>query len=169
MIYTCTIDTPLGSMTAAAEGNGLAGLWFVGQKHYPPRTEHWVREADHPVFAAVRGYLESYFAGGTVRFEMGLQPSGSPFQRAVWDILLKIPTGQVKTYGEIAREIAGRLNRTSMSAQAVGGAVARNRISILIPCHRVIASDGELRGYAGGLDRKAALLRLERANLENPE
>ena len=167
MIYTCTIDTPLGPMSAAAEDNGLAGLWFVGQKHYPTRTEHWIRQAEHPVFAAVRGYLESYFAGGMARFEMGLQPAGSPFQRAVWDILLKIPRGQVKTYGEIAREIAEIMDRSSMSAQAVGGAVGRNRISILIPCHRVIASDGELRGYAGGLDRKAALLRLEGANRGN--
>lgn len=169
MTYTCTIDTPLGAMTAAAEDNALVGLWFVGQKHYPNPTQmaRWSCDPARPVFEAVRGYLASYFSGKTDGFEIRLEPPGSPFQKAVWDVLLRIPMGQVKTYGQIAREIAGSLGLTSMSAQAVGGAVGHNRISILIPCHRVIGSDGHLRGYAGGLDRKAALLRLEKANLEN--
>ncbi len=170
MIQTCAIDTPLGPMTAAAEKNALAGLWFIGQKHYPTRAERWVCDPAHPVFEAVRGFLASYFSGGTGGgFEMSLKPQGSPFQLAVWDVLLKIPRGQVKTYGQIAKEIAESLGQATMSAQAVGGAVGRNSISILIPCHRVIGSDGHLRGYAGGLDRKAALLLLEKANLENLE
>jgi methylated-DNA-[protein]-cysteine S-methyltransferase len=167
MIYTCTIDTPLGAMTAAAEENALVGLWFVGQEHYPTQAARWTSEPAHPVFEAVRGYLASYFSGKTDGLEIRLEPPGSPFQRAVWDVLLRIPRGQVKTYGQIAREIAGAMGQASISAQAVGSAVGHNRISILIPCHRVIGSDGHLRGYAGGLDRKAALLRLEKANLEN--
>ena len=164
MIYTCVIDTPLGAMTAAAEDNVLIGLWFVGQKHHPTRTAHWTCDPPRPVFEAVRGYLASYFSGETNGFEFRLDPPGSPFQKAVWDVLLRIPIGQVKTYGQIAKEIAGLRGLTSMSAQAVGGAVGHNRVSILIPCHRVIGSDGHLTGYAGGLDRKAALLRLEKAN-----
>lgn len=167
MIFTCTIDTPLGAMTAAAEDDALVGLWFAGQKHYPTRTARWSRDPARPVFEAVRGYLVSYFSGGTDAFEIRLDPPGSPFQKVVWDVLLKIPMGQVKTYGQIAREIAGTRGLASTSARAVGGAVGHNRISILIPCHRVIGSDGHLTGYAGGLDRKAALLRLEKANLEN--
>ncbi|MDR3569958.1 MAG: methylated-DNA--[protein]-cysteine S-methyltransferase [Syntrophobacteraceae bacterium] len=167
MSYTCTISTPLGAMTAAAEGDALVGLWFIGQKHYPTRTAHWKSDGACAVFEALRGYLQTYFAGGTDRFEMELKPPGSAFRRAVWDILLQIPRGQVKTYGQIAKETAKSLELTAMSARAVGGAVARNPISILIPCHRVIASNGALRGYAGGLDRKAELLRLEGANLNN--
>ena len=163
MIYTCAIDTPLGALTAAAERDALVGLWFVGQKHYPIVAATWIRDPAHPVFEAVRGRLASYFSGGTDRFEMRLEPAGSPFQKSVWDVLLKIPAGQISTYGRIAKEIAGSPAPASLSARAVGGAVARNPISIFIPCHRVIGSDGNLTGYAGGLERKRALLQLEKA------
>ncbi len=167
VIYTCIIETPLGAMRAAAEDHALVGLWFVGQKYYPTQTARWSCETAHPIFETLRGYLASYFSGKADGLKIRLDPPGSPFQKAVWDVLLRIPVGQVKTYGQIAREIAGTRGPSSMSAQAVGGAVGHNRISILIPCHRVIGSDGHLRGYAGGLDRKAALLRLEKANLES--
>jgi len=165
MIYTCTIDTPLGTMTAASKEEVLVGLWFIGQKYYPSLTANWIHEPNRPVFASARDCLERYFSGSPGAPHVPLDPQGRPFQKTVWDILSTIPMGQVATYGQIAKQMARRLGKTSMSAQAVGGAVAHNPISILIPCHRVIGADGSLTGYAGGLDRKAALLRIEKANL----
>jgi methylated-DNA-[protein]-cysteine S-methyltransferase len=162
MTYTCTVETPLGAMTAAADQDGLTGLWFVGQKHYPPRAAAWTAAPDHPSFAALRRQLQGYFSGELSLFqEVPLAPQGSPFQQAVWEALARIPYGKTATYGDIAREIAAARGLFSMSAQAVGGAVGRNPISILIPCHRVVGSGGSLTGYAGGLDRKDALLRIE--------
>jgi len=163
MTYTCSIETPLGTMTAAAEDQALVGLWFVGQKHYPAATGSWVCEPDHPVFTALRRRLSGYFSGSEAAGGLALAPQGSPFQMAVWDALLRIPYGKTVTYGEIAREIALAAGLGSMSAQAVGGAVGRNPISILIPCHRVLGSNKRLTGYAGGVDKKEALLRLEGA------
>ena len=166
MLYTCTIDTPLGNMTAAAEGEALVGLWFEGQKYYPSRTAGWVPDPDRPVFGRLRDYLGSYFSGSTAAPDVPLDPQGSQFQEAVWAILRTIPMGQVVTYGQIAREMAQSRGLASMSAQAIGGAVGHNPISILIPCHRVVGAHGALTGYAGGLERKAALLRIEKASLE---
>ncbi len=168
MIYTCTIDTPLGAMTAAVEDEALIGLWFIGQRYYPAGTAHWSCDPDHHIFKALRHHLARYFSGfsanaGTLDFR--LDPPGSPFQKTVWDTLLKIPMGRVVAYGQIAEYIAKTRGLASMSAQAVGGAVAHNRISILIPCHRVVGINGTLTGYAGGLDKKAALLRIEKVNL----
>ncbi len=165
MIYTCTIDTPLGAMTAAVRDDALIGLWFVGQKYYPPQTDLWSCEPDRPVFKALRHYLASYFAGEAGSLDVGIDPPGSDFQKIVWDILLKIPMGKVATYGQIAGFIARTRGLAAMSAQAVGGAVGHNRISILVPCHRVVGFNGRLTGYAGGLDKKAALLRIEKVNL----
>lgn len=166
MLYTCAIDTPLGNMTAAAEGEVLIGLWFEGQKYYPSRTADWVPDPDRPVFGTVRDYLGRYFSGSTVAPDVPLDPQGSPFQKEVWSILRTIPVGQVVTYGQIAKQMAQSRGLASMSAQAVGGAVGHNPISILIPCHRVVGASGALTGYAGGLGRKAALLRLEKTSLE---
>jgi len=163
MIYICTIDTPLGAMTAAARENGLIGLWFVGQRYYPAGTDLWVCEPDHAIFEQTRDYLALYFSGTAGAPEVRLAPSGSSFQKTVWDILTRIPTGQVATYGQIAQYIARNRGLASMSAQAVGGAVGHNPISILIPCHRVVGANGSLTGYAGGLDKKAALLRIEKS------
>ncbi len=160
MTYTCTIETPLGPMTAAAGEEALTGLWFIGQKYYPDTTG-WIRRPDHPLFGALRAYLDRYFAGETPERTIPLAPHGSPFRQSVWDILLTIPHGATATYGDIARELAGARGLSSMSAQAVGGAVGHNPISILIPCHRVMGSDKSLTGYAGGVERKEALLRLE--------
>lgn len=165
MIYTCSVATPLGMMTAAAENEALTGLWFIGQKYYPAQVADWTPEPDYPVFAMLRLWLDRHFSGEM--FQNGqpglkLAPRGSEFQKAVWELLLEIPIGQVTTYGAMAKRLARARSLVSMSAQAVGGAVGHNSISILIPCHRVVGSNGSLTGYAGGLIKKAALLRLER-------
>jgi methylated-DNA-[protein]-cysteine S-methyltransferase len=151
-------------MTAAAKDEALIGLWFIGQRYYPPQTAHWREEPEHPVFGTLRRHLARYFSGKECAPDVQMAPPGSAFQKTVWDILLKIPMGQVVTYGQIAKSIALTRGQASMSAQAVGGAVGHNPISILIPCHRVVGSNGTLTGYAGGLDRKAALLRIEKVN-----
>jgi methylated-DNA-[protein]-cysteine S-methyltransferase len=161
MIYTCTIDTALGAMTASAENGALTGLWFIGQKYYPSKTGTWMDEFNYPVFETLRLWLGEYFSGKNPMLDLKIEPQGTPFQKAVWDILLKIPSGQITTYGEIAKKLAIMQGLSSMSAQAVGGAVGHNPISILIPCHRVIGSTGSLTGYAGGIDKKKALLQLE--------
>ena len=164
MIFTCSIETPLGTMTAAAENDALTGLWFVDQKYYPKGAAGWSCHPGHPVFAAVGNWLDDYFSGKTPREDaLRLAPHGSTFQEAVWDALLRIPYGRTLSYGEIAREIARARGISAMSAQAVGGAVGHNPITILIPCHRVLGADGKLTGYAGGLQRKEALLKLEGA------
>ncbi len=163
MIYTCPIDTPLGPMTAAAKDEALIGLWFVGQRYYPGGTEHWIHKPDYPVFTSLISQLGQYFSNEAGVPAVPLAPSGTPFQKMVWDQLLKIPLGHVVTYGQIAESIAAAQGRASMSAQAVGNAVGHNPISILIPCHRVVGANGDLTGYAGGLHRKAELLRIEKA------
>jgi methylated-DNA-[protein]-cysteine S-methyltransferase len=171
MIYTCTVDTPLGAMTAAAENGALTGLWFTGQKYYPA-AGGWTPKPDYPAFAALRNWLAVYFSGrAPPRWKdrrlpgagpgLRLNPQGTAFQNEVWEILLAIPYGELSTYGEIAKQMAAARDLPSMSAQAVGGAVGHNPISILIPCHRVVGSSGKLTGYAGGLEKKSALLRLE--------
>lgn len=165
MIYTCTIATPLGSMTAAAGEGALMGLWFVGQKYYPQKTDTWVEDPSYHVFEILRVWLTGYFAGKKNLTAPLLNPQGTPFQKTVWDILLQIPYGRVTTYGEIAKKLAAARGLTSLSAQAVGGAVGHNPISLLIPCHRVVGADKSLTGYAGGLEKKEALLLLEQADL----
>lgn len=165
LIYSCSIETPLGPATACAQNQALTGLWFLGQKYYPAATDAWVDKSNFPVFTSLRAWLADYFTGFARSVSFQLNPSGTSFQKEVWNLLLKIPYGQVATYGEIARKIAVARGLSSMSAQAVGGAVGHNPISILIPCHRVIGSDRNLIGYAGGIDKKKALLRLERVNL----
>lgn len=164
MIYTCTLSTPLGDITAAAEGEALTGLWFIGQKYYPSSTDSWIEEPEQRVFQILQTWLDHYFSGREGSAPLPeLAPKGTDFQKAVWDILLEIPRGRLTTYGEIAKKLAASKGLASMSAQAVGGAVGHNPISILIPCHRVVGADGSLTGYAGGLEKKKALLTLEQA------
>lgn len=165
MTYTCTIDTPLGAVTASAQDGALTGLWFIGQKYYPADMDTWICDPEYPVFKELRVWLSDYFSGKNPVPCIRLEPCGTAFQKSVWDILLQIPMGKVSTYGQIAKKLALNRSLTSMSAQAVGGAVGHNPISILIPCHRVVGSDGSLTGYAGGLDKKKALLQLEHADL----
>lgn len=164
MIYA-NLKSPLGDMTAAAEDNKITGLWFDGQKYYPKDTRSWVYEPEHPVFIRLHQWLRDYFKGKKNLALPELQPKGTEFQKAVWEVLLQIPYGSITTYGEIAKKIAASRGQDTMSAQAVGGAVGHNPVSILIPCHRVVGTNGSLTGYAGGLDRKTALLQLEQVDL----
>ena len=150
-------ESPLGSLLLAADQTGLTGLWFVGQKYFPSFSDGDFFENESPVLTEANHWLSLYFSGKEPDFLPSLHPQGSSFRQAVWNVLLTIPRGQTMTYGEIARRLNVR------SAQAVGGAVGHNPISILIPCHRVVGSDGSLTGYAGGLARKEWLLHLEGA------
>lgn len=150
-------ESPLGSILLAADQTGLTGLWFVGQKYFPSFSDSDFFENETPVLTEAKHWLSLYFSGKEPDFLPPLHPQGSSFRQAVWNVLLTIPRGQTMTYGEIARRLNVR------SAQAVGGAVGHNPISILIPCHRVVGSDGSLTGYAGGLARKEWLLHLEGA------
>ena len=157
MIYLTRYESPLGPVLLAADSVGLTGLWFVGQKYFPSFSDGEFLEEETPVLAEARRWLNVYFSGASPDFLPPLRPQGSSFRQAVWNVLLTIPRGQTMTYGEIARRLNVR------SAQAVGGAVGHNPVSILIPCHRVVGSDGSLTGYAGGLERKERLLQLEGA------
>ena len=164
MTYVSHYDSPLGGITMASDGAALTGLWFDGQKYYPeglPAGDHACTQAADRVFAQAAEWLDVFFSGREPDFTPPLHPEGSDFRKAVWRILLSIPRGQTLTYGEIAERIAGERGLPRMSAQAVGGAVGHNPVSIIIPCHRVIGSDGSLTGYAGGLERKRRLLELE--------
>jgi methylated-DNA-[protein]-cysteine S-methyltransferase len=162
MRYFSTIETPLGKIVASAENEALTGLWFWGQKYFP-KIDNWVEKAEYPVFEALRLWITDYFNGKNPAITLRLDPQGSPFQKSVWKILLEIPYGQLSTYGKISRQLASGQNLSRMSARAVGGAVGHNPISLLIPCHRVVGANGSLTGYAGGIDKKEALLRLEGA------
>lgn len=157
----CSIQTPLGEMIAMVEQDALCGLWFVGQKYAPEDAPEWKDNSDHPVFEALRCQLASYFKRQLSVFDLPLAPKGTPFQMAIWTLLRTIPAGEQTTYGALARQVAKQRDGVIPSAQAVGGAEGHNPISIIIPCHRVVGADGSLTGYAGGLDRKAALLTLE--------
>ena len=157
MLFLTHYASPLGSILLAADETGLTGLWFEAQKYFPSFSGVDYQEKETPVLTETARWLDVYFSGKDPDILPPLHPQGSPFRQAVWNILLTIPRGQTMTYGEIARRLGVR------SAQAVGGAVGHNPISILIPCHRVVGSDGSLTGYAGGVERKARLLQLEGA------
>ena len=160
MIYTAHYDSPLGGMTLVSDGTALIELDFDGHTDLAAQPDANQQQKSLPVCEETCRWLDLYFAGKKPDFMPALRPAGTPFQQAVWEILRTIPYGGTTTYGAIARRIAADAGRR-MSAQAVGGAVGRNPISILIPCHRVIGADGSLTGYAGGLPRKTALLRIE--------
>ena len=157
MLFLTHYASPLGPILLAADETGLTGLWFEGQKYFPSFLGVDYQEKETPVLTETARWLDVYFSRKDPGFLPPLHPQGSPFRQTVWDILLTIPRGQTMTYGEIARRLGVH------SAQAVGGAVGHNPISILIPCHRVVGSDGSLTGYAGGVERKARLLQLEGA------
>jgi methylated-DNA-[protein]-cysteine S-methyltransferase len=163
MINTCTIETPMGLLLAAVEEDALIGLWFTSQKHYPKNMETWISNPDNLLFDEVKNWLIKYFKGEQSEIKFQMAPKGTDFQKIVWKFLLEIPWGETTTYGTIAKKVAITMERESMSAQAVGGAIGRNPISILIPCHRVIGADKNLTGYDGGLDKKEILLNIEKA------
>lgn len=161
MIHITHYRSPLGDMMLAEEGGALFGAWFQGQKYYPVMPSE-TKEQDTLVLDTAKAWLDAYFAGqGPDVRSLSLAPRGSTFRQAVWQLLLEIPAGQVTTYGALAAKMAERTGRKTMSAQAVGGAVGHNPLSIFIPCHRVVGADGSLTGYAGGLDKKIQLLKLE--------
>ena len=161
MVYTCQYQSPMGDILLAADEIGLTGLWFDGQKYFARGLSNERIEQETSVLAEAKRWLDIYFAGGQPDFTPPLHPIGSPFRRAVWELLLQIPYGQTTTYGALARRLAAQLGRATMSAQAAGSAVGHNEISILIPCHRVVGTNGSLTGYAGGVDKKERLLTLE--------
>ena len=161
MTFTQHYDSPLGGILLAADEIGLTGLWFDGEKYFADNlpAEHTERET--PILLEAKRWLDIYFAGKEPNFTPPLHPIGSTFRQSVWEILLQIPYGKTTTYGEIARQLAEKHGLPRMSAQAVGGAVGHNEISIIIPCHRVVSTNGSLTGYAGGIDKKVELLKLE--------
>ena len=156
------IQTPLGEVRLRSDGKSLTGLWFVGQVNDAKDNSDIEIKDDLPIFGQVETWLESYFSGEQTPITILLQPKGTIFQEEVWKILQEIPYGETMTYGEIAQRIAKEKGIVTYSAQAVGQAVGKNPISILIPCHRVLGKNGTLTGYAGGVYRKEKLLQLER-------
>lgn len=152
-------DSPLGPLLLAATDQGLAGLWFEGQRHWPAAAAQWVAQPAHPVLALAREQLDAYFGGRLHAFDLPLDlPRGTPFQARVWAGLCAIPRGQTLSYAALSERIG-----TPAAVRAVGAAIGRNPVSIVVPCHRVLGKAGALTGYAGGLERKSALLRLEGA------
>lgn len=165
MFYKSTYDSPIGKITLASNGDKLTGLWLDGQKYYADTQPETCEEKDLPIFTETKKWLDIYFSGKNPDFLPPLSMEGiSPFRKRVWEIMLEIPFGKTSTYGKIAAQIAAETGKKA-SAQAVGGAVGHNSISIIIPCHRVIGSDGSLTGYAGGLDKKIALLKNENTSI----
>lgn len=163
MQYTSTYHSPLGNITLASNGEALTGLWFVGQKYYALYLDQEHEEKDLPVFQQAKKWLDIYFSGQEPDFTPPLSFTGSDFQNEVWAILAAIPYGKTRTYGDIAWELAQKRGLSRMSAQAVGSAVGKNEISIIVPCHRVVGTNGSLTGYAGGISKKIELLKLEGA------
>lgn len=169
MTYISHYHSPLGNILLTADDSGLCGVWFERQKYFAagldPKDMIEVTEVfgekELPVFLQTKRWLDLYFAGKKPDFSVSLHFTGTQFQKEVWKLLLDIPYGATTTYGEIAKILADKRGSAHMSAQAVGGAVGHNKISILVPCHRVLGSDGKLTGYAGGLDKKKWLLELE--------
>ena len=166
MMYTCTYKSPLGNILIAADDIVLTGLWFEEQKYFAHGIDlSDSEEKENNILKETTKWLDLYFKGENPPFTPKLHPMGSEFRKQVWGILLTIPYGQTVTYGEIAAKLAASMGLSHMSAQAVGGAVGHNRISIIIPCHRVIGTNGSLTGYAGGIDKKIALLELEKTDM----
>lgn len=164
--YLSKYSSPLGTLTLSSDGENITGLWIEGQKYFAASLSSDAVYRELPVFEEAFHWLDIYFAGENPDFMPKLATNGSAFQEAVWAILRRVPYGQVTTYGKIANQLENTRTNNSF-AQAVGGAIARNPISILIPCHRVVGSNGSLTGYAGGIDRKIWLLQKEKIAMEN--
>lgn len=156
MVYYAEYQSPVGRLLLTGENGALTGLWM--EREAPADG---VPSDGEPVLVQAKNWLDGYFRGDCPKIGFSLAPKGTAFQKLVWEILLAIPYGKTRSYGDISREVAVRLGKEKMSAQAVGQAVGKNPISILIPCHRVVGSQGQLTGYAGGLERKVWLLKHE--------
>ena len=165
MIYTQHYDSPLGGILLSADETGLTGLWFDGAKYFAKGLPRERTDRETPALLQAKQWLDLYFSGAEPDFTPPLHPAGTAFQQAIWQLLLQIPYGQTATYGELARRLAREKGRETLSAQAVGGAVGHNPISLVIPCHRVVGAGGNLTGYAGGVDKKRALLALEHVDI----
>ena len=167
MIYKTFYKSPVGEILIVSKDNQLIGLWLEGQKYYLANLKEEIKEKDdEEILVKVKNWLDKYFNGEKPKIsELDLAPIGSNFAKNVWKQLCKIPYGELTTYGEIARKIAKKMNKNTMSAQAVGGAVGHNPISIIIPCHRVVGTNGNLTGYAGGIDKKIMLLEHEKVDM----
>ncbi|WP_455223996.1 methylated-DNA--[protein]-cysteine S-methyltransferase [Granulicatella sp.] len=161
-MFESRLHSPLGEVRLRSDGKSLTGLWFVGQVNDAKDIDDIEIKNDLPIFLQAESWLERYFSGKQTLITIPLQPKGTIFQERVWQILQEIPYGETMTYGEIAQRIAKEKGVETFSAQAVGQAVGKNPISILIPCHRVLGKNGALTGYAGGVHRKEQLLQLER-------
>ena len=166
MEYVSHYESPFGDITLASDGEALIGLWFDKQKYFADALDEKHEEKELAVFEQTKRWLDIYFSGKQPDFTPPLKMKTTPFRRAVWEIMLTIPYGKTMTYGEIAKKIAEQKGIKQMSAQAVGGAVGHNSISLIIPCHRVVGANGSLTGYAGGIDKKIKLLTLEKADIE---
>ena len=167
MVYTCQYQSPMGDILLVADEIGLTGLWFVGQKYFAHTLSDEYISQETTILAEAKRWLDVYFSGEEPNFTPPLHLIGSAFRQEVWQILLQIPYGQTMTYGEIAGQLAEKHGMDHMSAQAVGGAVGHNEVSIIIPCHRVVGANGSLTGYAGGIDKKIRLLELEKTDMTN--
>ena len=166
MQYTAAYQSSVGDVLLAADETGLTGLWFEGEKFYALSLDPEHEERETPIFAITRRWLDIYFSGHEPDFMPPVHMIGSEFRRCVWELLLRIPYGTTVTYGDLARQVARRRGLRRMSAPAVGGAVGHNEISIIVPCHRVVGTNGSLTGYAGGVDKKRRLLELEGVDME---
>lgn len=166
MEYISHYQSPIGNILLAADEIGLTGLWLEGQKYFALSLNKEHKEKEVPFFEEAKRWLDIYFSGKKPDYTVPLHFTGTDFQNEVWKILCTIPYGQTMTYGEIAKQLAAKKGLKRMSAQAVGGAVGHNKISIIIPCHRVVGTNGSLTGYAGGIDKKVKLLNLEKADIK---
>lgn len=166
MQYTSTYQSPLGGILLAADDIGLTGLWFDGEKYYAESLSAEHEEKNTSALQQAKEWLDIYFCGQEPDFIPPLHMTGSPFRLSVWKLLQQIPYGTTVTYGQLAKAIAEEKGLAHMSAQAVGGAVGHNEISIIVPCHRVVGTNGSLTGYAGGVDKKERLLTLEGVDMK---
>ncbi|MDI9212236.1 methylated-DNA--[protein]-cysteine S-methyltransferase [Clostridioides difficile] len=167
MQYISYYHSPIGNILLASDNIGLTGLWFENQKYYAYNLDQEHQEKELPIFEQTKKWLDIYFSGKEPNFTPSLHMVGTPFQITVWKILQQIPYGKTITYGEIAYKVAQQKGISKMSAQAIGGAVGHNGISIIVPCHRVVGTNGSLTGYAGGIDRKIKLLSLEKVSVQH--
>lgn len=166
MQYITHYHSPLGDLLLAGDEIGLIGIWFADQKYYASSLENEYEEKEIPLFNQVKQWLDLYFSGNNPNSTLPLHMMGTPFQKEVWHLLCTIPYGKTITYGQIAKHIAQKKGLSHMSAQAIGGAVGKNPISIIVPCHRVVGANGTLTGYAGGAKKKEQLLKLEGAKID---
>lgn len=161
MTYAMKYDAPVGSLTILSDGESITQVLFANQAC----SDEMIQTGNVPILQQAEAWLDCYFSGEKPQSSLKLKPEGTPFQQKVWQLLSEIPYGHVVTYGELATKIAKQLGKSHMSAQAVGGAVGRNPISIIVPCHRVVGKDGSLTGFGGTIDNKIKLLQLEGVNM----